>query len=161
MLHSLLFQALVRHRTSVLAIHEAYNADRQKFNGDVDYNTDLFCRVVEDSGPVYVIVDGLDEIEECRRRPLLRTLLKVVDLCGNVKLLISSRKEHDILEICCSRAVSLVLNERNSKDIEQYVQQQGEEWTDELRSYGADQADCNEVRNELQKIVIKSEGGLT
>ncbi|KIW15876.1 hypothetical protein PV08_05926 [Exophiala spinifera] len=158
LLHSLLFQALVRHRDSVSAIYAAYNGDREKFNGDVEYNKDLFCSVIEVSGPAYIIIDGLDEIEEGRRKSLLKTLIEVVDLCGNIKLLISSRKEHDILQTFCARAVSLVINERNSKDIERYMEQQGEEWTDELRRYGADETECNELRNELQKVVIKADG---
>ena len=139
------------HRDSVAMIHDAYYADRQKFTGDIEYVKGLFCGVVKDSGPLYIIIDGLDEIEEHHRQLLLKTLLEVVDICGDIKFQLSSRKEHDILRILGTKVISLMLNENNLADIENYVETQGKEWCEELRGYGADDSVCDEINDELKR----------
>lgn len=154
----MLFQALEVHRDSISTIYEAQNDNRQKFNSDVEYLKGLLSNVVEDFESVYIVVDGLDEIEEVNRKPILKMLLEVVDLCGNIRFLLSSRREHDILRALDSRAVSLMLNEKNLRDIEKYVEVQRQEWSEELRTYGCSDSDSDELKSELEKVAVKSGG---
>jgi hypothetical protein len=139
-------------------VHDAYYANQRKFNEDVDYIKGLLCDVIKDSGSTYIVVDGLDELDEHTRQPLLNTLLGMVDLCGEIRFLLSSRKEHDLLRILGTRASSIMLNEKNLKDIESYVEKQGKEWCDELRYSGATDSECDEVRDEMKGVVTKSQG---
>lgn len=139
-------------------VHDAYYANRRKFNEDVDYIKELLCDVIKDLGPTYIVIDGLDELDEDTRQSLLKTLLGIVDLCGDIRFLLSSRKEHDLLRILGSQASSIMLNEENLQDIERYVERRGKEWCDELRYSGATDSECDEVRKELKRVVTKSEG---
>lgn len=50
---------------------------RKSLSSDLGIATDLLIKLLNSSGPVHIIVDGLDEIDEDPRRRFLMEILKV------------------------------------------------------------------------------------
>ena len=73
------------------------------------------------SEPVYILLDGLDECEEIERKQILRIILGLVQNCSNLHVLIASRKEVDIRQALEGNCETLIIEEKNRSDIEQFV----------------------------------------
>ena len=73
------------------------------------------------SEPVYIILDGLDECDEVERKQLLRVILGLWQNCSNLHVLVASRKEVDICQAFGKNCETLIVEEKNRIDIEQFV----------------------------------------
>lgn len=119
---------------------------------------ELFRNLVRDSGAFFVIIDGLDEIDLHQRGRLLETFEEILQTCDNVKLLLSSRPEQDIMQIHKSKAPSVRVQDNNLRDIENHVRVSGERWMVELQRLGARESDCLEIRESLGMVVERAKG---
>ena len=111
-----------------------------------------------ESGPIFIVIDGVDEMAENQRRMLLKALTAQLKVCGNLKLLVSSRGEGDIDLALGKDVPSARVDHKNLGDIEAYVAMQTEDWLPELRSYGADDSMCCEIEVLLRSISSKAKG---
>ena len=105
----------------------------------------------------YMIVDGIDEIEYLERQCLLGLLLSLCKDCGNLKLLIGSRGEYDIVSLLRPKALTIRVDHKNSKDIEFYVNSQVDMWCSKLNFDGTTSL---EIRTLLSSVALKAKGGL-
>jgi hypothetical protein len=80
------------------------------------------------AGPVFIIIDGCDEIDEIERVRLLQCLLELSNCCDEVKVLVSSRTEDDIHAILSDKAVKIRIDDRNSGSIQAFVSRQAQDW---------------------------------
>jgi hypothetical protein len=58
--------------------------------------TDLFKTTISTIGPLFVIIDNVDEINEYKRTHLLYILLNILKESSEIKLYFNSRAEGDI-----------------------------------------------------------------
>jgi hypothetical protein len=139
-------------------MHEAYSSNYRQIMSSFEFTTELFANLVKASGTIFIVIDGVDEMAEIQRRILLKALTGQLKACGDLKLLISSRRERDI-ELALGKDVpSARVDHKNIEDIEAYIKQQTEHWLPELRSYGADDLMCSEANLLLRSISSKANG---
>ncbi|KAF2677177.1 hypothetical protein K458DRAFT_436809 [Lentithecium fluviatile CBS 122367] len=158
LLHSLTFQAVEANRDLVAVVHSASISTGQEFTSNTNSAKDLLCDLLTNSAPTFIVLDGLDEIEHQKRGNLLKTLLEILESCENLKLLVSSRAERDIMRLLEGISCSVTVDDNNSKDIEQHVEQEGESWTAELRELGADDPDLAVIKAGLKEVVARAKG---
>jgi hypothetical protein len=157
-LHSLIFQLLLDNRTLWPVMHEAYISKYRQIMSSLEFTKGLFSDLINDSGPTFIIIDGMDEITEIERRLLLKALSSLLETCENVKLLVSSRGERDISVLLGNRVPSVRVDHENTQDIEAYVRRETDKWLLQLQSDGADDHMCSEIRMLLKSITEKSKG---
>jgi hypothetical protein len=139
-------------------MHEAYSSNYRQIMSSFEFITELFANLVKASGTTFIVIDGVDEMAETQRGILLKALTSQLKVCGNLKLLISSRRERDIELALGNDVPSARVDHKNMGDIEAYVKKQTEDWLPELRSYGADDLMCSEAKLLLGSISSKANG---
>lgn len=97
-------------------------------------------------GATYIIIDGLDEMEEKERQILLQRLDDLSKACGNMRLLISSRIEHDIWAALKGSFASVRVDDKNFGGIQTYVDYRCEKWMNESDF-------VPEVRREFKELI--------
>jgi len=157
-LHSLIFQILLDNQSLQPIIHEAYSSNYRQLMSSFEFTTELFANLVNASGTIFIVIDGVDEMAETQRRMLLKALTGLLKDCRDLKLLVSSRGERDI-ELALGKDVpSARVDHKNMGDIEAYIKKQTEDWLPELRNYGADDLICSEAKLLLESIFSKANG---
>jgi hypothetical protein len=139
-------------------MHEAYSSNYRQIMSSFEFITELFANLVKASGTTFIVIDGVDEMAETQRGILLKALTSQLKVCGNLKLLISSRRERDIELALGNDVPSARVDHKNMGDIEAYVKKQTEAWLPELRGYGADDLMCSEAKLLLGSISSKANG---
>ncbi|KAI2471029.1 hypothetical protein F4781DRAFT_388511 [Annulohypoxylon bovei var. microspora] len=157
-IHSFLFQLLESDPSLQPILHDTSQSDYRRLKNDTDFVVDLLCKILKGLGPTFVILDGLDELNEHSWGHLLATVLKVNEGCPETKLLISSREERGIILRLENRAIPLRVDHKNSEDINSYVQLKCESILLRMRSYGAGERTCLEVKQRLGTIVESAAG---
>ena len=99
----------------------------EDLKSSADAATNLLKTLLVCAGPTYIVIDGMDEIDETERCRLLKRLLDVSKTCQEVKILISSRGEADIADLLKDQ-VSIRVDSRNAGSIQTFVNQRTEEW---------------------------------
>lgn len=103
---------------------------------------------------VYLIIDGVDEIDNTERMPLIDFL---IDLSKrhpqSISVLISSREEWDIKAKLVSYP-RITVNEKNGKDIAHYVAAEKEALISKFHPH----LSVDEARHMLQPLPLKSDG---
>ena len=163
-LHSLLFQALKEDDSLRPEILRSYSANERKFASSPEWIRDLLSRVLHDK-PVFIFLDGLDELDEKRRgeakcrEEILQDIFHVVDSCPLVRLLVSSRVESDLKrQLSAKRTLQLRVHENNSDDIKKYVDLECGRLVNRLREFGANEEICSQVQD-ASAIVVERAGG--
>lgn len=154
-LHSLIFQLLYTHRHLRPALQKAFDCDYRDLQSFADYNQQLLTDLLQCIGVTYIVLDGLDEISEKERHILLNGFLQMSNLCPELKVMVSSREEIDISGLLRSRALSLRIGLRNSKDIELYFNTRVEEW---LNTLEIDDATYSSLTSLLQGVPERAKG---
>ncbi|KAI1326477.1 hypothetical protein F5Y16DRAFT_400366 [Xylariaceae sp. FL0255] len=119
---------------------------------------DTAIKILNGCDTELVILDGLDELEEDRRQPLLRSMNEVLNSCPRLKVLLSSREERDIARQLENRSVGLRVDHHNSPAIGMFAQIECQKWIDDLESSDADESMCNIARECVQRVIGKSSG---
>ncbi len=116
-IQSLLFQAAEDDRELQLILVET---KERELHGNTKYVAGLLKNFLLTAGAYYIIIDGLDEMEEVERGILLTNLAEVSKDCVYLRLLICSRAEDDISERL-ERKTSIRVNEKNHGSIQIYI----------------------------------------
>ncbi|KAI1386580.1 uncharacterized protein F4822DRAFT_431452 [Hypoxylon trugodes] len=120
--HSFLFQVLEDNAGCRPVLNEASQTNSRKLKSDSDFVMDLLCNVLHGLGPMFIVLDGLDELNESSWKHLLLGIMQINDRCPETKLLISSREEREIALRLGDKALPLRIDHNNSEDIEAFVQ---------------------------------------
>jgi hypothetical protein len=139
-------------------VSEASNGP--KFTRDAKFLLELFCNIVQDFDPLFITIDGLDEIDQLQRQDLVKMMLELVDRCRNVRLLLSSREEIDIRRLLQDKAQFTKVDDNNGEEINAYVQGRGKGWLADLRERGADDVACASIMDSLRNVVSRANGNM-
>jgi hypothetical protein len=156
--HSLIFQILIEDRPLQPILHEAYSSNYRQLMSSLEFITGLFTKLVKESGPTFLFIDGVDEMTEVERRPLLKALVEQLKVCKYLQLFVSSRDEWDIANVLGNDVPSVRVDHKNIMEIEAYIEKQAADWLPDLRSYGADGSMCREAKLVLTSIAPKAKG---
>jgi hypothetical protein len=129
-IQSLIFQAVVDNKNLQTVLVESSERDLQS---NTSHASDLLKSLLVSAGPTYIIIDGLDEIEESERQILLQKLETVVKDCNELKILICSRAEEDITKTLGKKAKSIRVDQRNLGSIQAYINTRSQEWMDNCK----------------------------
>lgn len=157
-LQSLMCQMTNRNPRMWQILHERYIMDAGKLKSNLPYLEDLFIDFLRDAGRTFIIIDGLDEVDQIQRAFLLKSLKRVKESCKDVKLLISSRLETDIARDLERIAVSIRVDHRNGEDIGRYVDHEVDEWLPRLIGYGASESTSSQIKAALGGLKEKADG---
>lgn len=124
-LQSLIFQAVFKNNDLQTVLVES---DERELKGNTSYASDMLKAALESAGPTYMIIDGLDEIEESERQILLQKLELISKDCNELKILFCSRPEDDITKALGEKAKSIRVDQRNSGSIQGYINTRSKEW---------------------------------
>ena len=124
-LHSLIFQLASHDDDLQIALCQASRTDLEN---SVPVAVSLLTMLLNYAGPVYIIIDGVDEIDRIQRGILLRELLSLSKNCEETKILISCRPEVDIATILDADCVSIRVDNRNASSIQNFVNRQSNSW---------------------------------
>ncbi|KAL6355681.1 hypothetical protein LRP88_11285 [Fusarium phalaenopsidis] len=130
-LQSLMFQAAEDDKDFQTLLVES---QERELRGNTGYIVGLLKTFLATSGSTFIIIDGLDEMEECERQILLHRLTELSKECKDLRLLISSRSEDDISRRLEDKATIIRVDDRNSGSIQIYVDRSIEEIRSELRA---------------------------
>ncbi len=134
--------------------------DHKKLARDQGFVKDLLCKVLTSIGSTFIVLDGLDEIEDIAWKDLLSTILAVKGQCVETKLLISSQEVQGIAQALEGHAVTLRVDKNNNDDIQAFVHAESHDLLFELESCGASKKECSGIRTALESISQKSDGTL-
>lgn len=119
--------------------------NRENLKNDLSVGEDLLKNLLQCAGPVYIVIDGVDEVDKIERERLLEKLLAVSNACQNVMILIASRSEDDIATILERTDPSepqnpvfgsIRIDNRNSGSIQTFINHRAKEWFAERQFLG-------------------------
>lgn len=124
-LHSLIFQLASDDDDLQAALCQSSRAD---LKNSITVAVSLLTTLLNCAGPVYIIIDGGDEIHEIERGRLFRQLLELSKNCEETKILISCRPEADITTILGSESTSIRVENRNAGSIQAFITRRSQKW---------------------------------
>jgi hypothetical protein len=135
------------------------DSNKRDLMTDTSVAKDLLADVLTCAGKTFVVVDGLDEVDEFERRQLLRALIDILGTRrdSGLKIYISSRPEDDIRRILHPTAKAVCVDASNRSGIDTYVNHRFDEWM--ATSEFHDQRK-NEIRALLYHVGLKARGAL-
>ena len=133
---------------------------RRDLKSSTSFAADILLKLVKCAPePVYIVVDGLDEVEREDRQLILERLLALRDKIGSAgvtKLLISSRREDNIERLLRNSCKVIRLDQNNSACIQRYIARETKLWLADF-----DEQIRSEIDSLLVLLPIDAEGGLT
>jgi Cdc6-like AAA superfamily ATPase len=141
-LHSLLFQLADNNKFIRSSLVESSKQDLDS----TKYVSQVFKTLLASIGPIYIIVDGLDEMEALERGILLQQLTSMTE-CPEVKILVSSRPEDDIANILETKSKNIRIDDNNGQGIRLYIKQKVEEWMEVAKF-------SREARGKIERLLI-------
>jgi hypothetical protein len=153
-MHSLLFQLAARDANIQVMLADS---DRSDLKTNTKVAMELLADALKCAGDTFVVIDGLDEVDEFQRKQFLTTIMEISDASTDPKLkvCISSRAEDDIAKILEPRAATISVDKENTPAIFTYVNSRYEEWmaNSDFLNEGA-----SEIKSLLQPVCIKAKG---
>lgn len=133
------------------------DSDKRDFMSNLVTAKGLLEDVLKCKGATFVVVDGLDEVEEVERKLLQSSLLDVLHACKDtvLRVCISSRAEDDIARLLAPKAAVIRVHTRNRGGVFTYVNSRFDEWMG-----NADFLDegKSEIKALLSPICMKARG---
>lgn len=129
--------------------------DRGTLASSLDTATELLIKLLQLSGPVHIVIDGLDEIDERQRLHFLVKILKVSQSCPETRILIASRDEADIKAELESNARAIRADNCNASSIRHYVTVRCNQW---IKAHKFSQEENHEIAALLEPIATKAQG---
>lgn len=151
----MIFQLAIINKDLRPLVSNAYNDKLDQLSSSVEFSTMLLRSLLQQLGLAYIVVDGLDEIAEVDRPRILGALLELHDAHDDLKLLISSRAEQDILRMLESRVDPIRVHNENGESIKEYVAKRSQEW---LSTLPFNQDKKNRIKALMEKIAPNSQG---
>lgn len=122
-IHSLVFQLAEKSPELKEIVCQSMN---ENLRSDIAASSKLLSDLIIYTGSVYVVIDGVDEISEFERRGLLKELLKLSRTC-QVRILLSSRSEADIVHQLANTVATVQVDDHNEASIGSYVHHRAQE----------------------------------
>ncbi|KAG5746346.1 hypothetical protein H9Q70_010966 [Fusarium xylarioides] len=139
-IHSLIFQLA---STSLSFKTMLCQSDLQHLGNDFKVAATLFQTLIQSAGVVYLVVDGLDEIELLQRSRLIKELVRLSGECAECHILLTSRAESDISRDLDGKTTDLQVDKNNAGSIQVFVNRTMGEWV-------KDRGFLPEVQDQLQ-----------
>ena len=155
-IRSLLYQLCRANKSLIPAVNKEHE-DRHSRSLPLNTWGNLLETFVCGSEPVYIILDGLDECDETEREQLLRTILGLWKNCSNLHILVASRKEVDICRELEKHCETLIVEEKNYRDINRFVVRMINDLWRKIRHI-AEPTDGEFFKMVARNIVDQSEG---
>ncbi|KAI0161115.1 hypothetical protein GGR52DRAFT_582536 [Hypoxylon sp. FL1284] len=152
--HAILFQLLEDNPKFRPILYEASHSNHRKLKSDTSFVREVLCKILKCIGPSFIILDGLDELDERSWKCLLDDVFQVYKICPEMKLLISSRDERGISIFLKDKATLLRIDHKNLEDISSFVQVECEDLLVEMKTQGADKQTCSRIREVLNGMFI-------
>jgi hypothetical protein len=152
-IHSLIFQLSADDADLQTVICES---SRENFESNLDAALGILRTLLLSCiDTVYVVIDGLDEINELQRILLVKHLLEILQGCDEVRICLSSRPEADLKMKLDSKATSIRVDARNAESIQHFVKQWTEDWFERRQIYSQARVDIWRL---LAPLAEKSKG---
>lgn len=144
---ALIGQLLLQNDTLLAYLHEQCLASGQTSLVSLQLCEDILRTCLAAMGPVYIIIDGIDECDSAERKAILSLMTSLVANCtepGRLRALFISQEENDIRKLLRGCQVLRLTDEHNRSDIESYAMQKSQEiqlkfqLPDETRQYTVD-----------------------
>ncbi|KAL2687927.1 hypothetical protein Neosp_005497 [[Neocosmospora] mangrovei] len=150
--HSLIFQLA----SDSLALQtELRQSNHKNLRNSLEEAADLLQSLLECAGEVYVVIDGIDEVELAERSRLLKQLIKMGEACQECRILLSSRSEDDISTALRGKVVEIKVDQRNAGSIQTFVNHQMKAWFDRR---GFDPEVRHEIEGWAAPLASKAKG---
>ncbi|RSL51391.1 hypothetical protein CEP53_008444 [Fusarium sp. AF-6] len=151
-LHSLIFQLAPKDPKLMDMVRYT---DRDVLEFDLSSAVKLFTNLVQGAGPVRIIIDGLDEIDETERVRLLCQMLKLSSDCDEARVLIASRPEADITSLLEKPSKSVRVDAQNTPSIHTFVMSRFDNW---LQGHSLIPEDETEIRGLMGAVAGQAKG---
>ncbi|PYH80228.1 hypothetical protein BO82DRAFT_393179 [Aspergillus uvarum CBS 121591] len=151
-LHSLIFQLAGRDEDMQdVLCHSIHD----RIRSDITVAVQLLRDLLNCAGSAFLVVDGVDEIEELERGILLKQLLLLSEKCPETRVLISSRREDDIAAILEKMSESIRIDKRNQEGIQAFISQRLRQMF-ESREFPPDVQ--TQIRQSMKPLASKANG---
>lgn len=150
-----MFQLMIDDKNLRPLLSYNFENNYRKLTSSPDFIKGMLRDILESSPITFFVLDGLDEVAGTERAMLLAVLVDLQKESPKLKLLISSRAEHDISLHLSSRSDVFYVHHCNSQDIENYIDVRTDAW---LSGLYLDQELTIEVRQLIKHITPKSQG---
>jgi hypothetical protein len=142
-LHSLIFQ-LTADDFNLQSI--VCHSSGEDFRRNLEVVQVVFKALLSSAGPVYISIDGLDEIDGSTRCRFLTILLQLSTEIDTLRVMISCRPEADLTSLLSEKCSTVRVNERNGGGIQSYITQRTLSWYEERAFY-------LEARKEMEALL--------
>ncbi|KAI0399414.1 nacht domain-containing protein [Xylaria palmicola] len=122
-IHSLIFQLAARNEDLMAIVCESMC---ERLTSDLSIAGDLLISLVHYAGPVYLVVDGVDEISRMERGRLVTELIRLTKTSERLRIIFSTRPEADITRLLEDTAVIINVHDENEGNIKNYIGQRTE-----------------------------------
>lgn len=122
-LHSVIFQLALSDDELADIVCQS---DVDNLKSNLATATELLKSMILHKGRVYLVIDGLDEIEEGERVRIVGQLLGLVNLRIGLKAILSSRLEVDLMHALHKAAIVIQVHDHNEQSIKSYVMESTE-----------------------------------
>ena len=154
-LHSFIFQIVFDNKDLRPILCAEYDQNYRNLLSSVEFVQGILEKLLSSIGTNFIVLDGLDEIDQSSRKSILDMLLKISKSCNQTRILFSSRNEVDIAKILKEKAYRVHIGGQNISDIRTYVKDVGEQW---LSSLSLKISESSEIESMLAKIPDKAQG---
>jgi hypothetical protein len=151
-LHSLIFQLA---RDDHILQDIVCQSTRESLGSSITTTTKLLTKLLNCSGRLHIVVDGLDEVEAKERTQLLQELLIISDACAEASVLVASRPEYDIEGLLKPKAIEIRVDSCNEGSIGVYVTSRYDDWI-RCRTFTAEEKAT--IVELLSPVAAKSKG---
>ncbi|KAK7972207.1 Nacht domain protein [Apiospora saccharicola] len=151
-LQSFAFQVVSNDYNLQEVVCQSYSAET---NRTLEGTRTFLSTVLACAGPTYLILDGLDEMEQTERSLLLDQLIMVLDSSNETRIFISSRPEADLATKLSKKAIEVPINQKNTPGIRTFVHESMQSWFTRREFWPDDRA---EIESCLKPIATKAKG---
>jgi Cdc6-like AAA superfamily ATPase len=155
-IQSLIFQAAEDDQDFQSLLVESKERELRGSTGHACHLLENFLKTSQ--GPTYIVIDGLDEMDECERQILLQQLDRLSETSENLRLLISSRAEDDISQALDKKATSAKVHDRNYGSIQNYIDHRSQAW---VSCHAFDPNTKSEILSLLSPLSVNARGEIT
>ena len=142
-LHSLIFQLTTDNVDLQSIVAHSIGEDLRR---DLDVAQGVFKTLLCSAGPVYISIDGLDEIAVVTRCRILGILLQFATEIDTLRVMISCRPEADLTSLLSEKCSTVRVNEQNGGGVQSYISQRTSSWYEERAFYP-------EARKEMKALL--------
>jgi hypothetical protein len=151
-LHSLIFQ-LTADDFNLQSI--VCHSSGEGFRRNLEVAQGVLKALLCSAGPVYISLDGLDEIDGSTRCRILTILLQLSTEIDTLRVMISCRPEADLTSILSEKCSTIRVNEQNGGGVQSYISQRTMSWYEERAFYPEAR---KEMETLLAPLATKSKG---